>query len=437
MGRAREERILDAAGELLLTFGYRRVTVDDVARRAGVGKGTVYLHWSSKLELFAAVLLRDVASIVEAQLAAMRADPAEIQLHRTMRTLFLLVMRRPLARAFYTGDSELLGALIGDTKVGLRSSARRRRPSGPPTWPRCTSTACSPTTRRPIRACTTGCPARRRASSCSSACYRRRSISSRRGRRAGRAGPARLRAGRPSPNRPRSPRPLPRSSNSTNTSARTCTAHSRGVATVHHARPHRNCHRPPRTSRPCSTGCTGCVPNAPSGATATGSGTVFRHADVEAVLRDPATFSSNTGRIFPAAKPVRARHADRTRPARSTARCAAWSAPRSRRRRWRGLEPRIRHADPVELLDATGERVRPGRHARLPAAGDRDRRAARAARRRTARLFRAWADGPVLDAGRRPERPRARPEGRRRDGRDQRLPRPSSAGPAAPTRATT
>jgi AcrR family transcriptional regulator len=78
VGRAREQRILDAAGELLLTFGYRRVTVDDVARRAGVGKGTVYLHWSSKLELFAAVLLRDVASIVEAQLAAMRADPAEI-----------------------------------------------------------------------------------------------------------------------------------------------------------------------------------------------------------------------------------------------------------------------------------------------------------------------------------------------------------------------
>ncbi|WP_410479403.1 helix-turn-helix domain-containing protein [Pseudonocardia sp. H11422] len=26
------------------------MTVDDVARRAGVGKGTVYLHWASKLE---------------------------------------------------------------------------------------------------------------------------------------------------------------------------------------------------------------------------------------------------------------------------------------------------------------------------------------------------------------------------------------------------
>ena len=128
---SRETRILDAAGELLLVFGYRRVTIDDVARRADVGKGTVYLHWASKLELFAAVLLRDVAGIVEAQLAAMRADPAEIQLHRTMRTLFLLVMRRPLARAFYTGDTELLGALLSDTKAGLRFGAQKAA-IGPP-----------------------------------------------------------------------------------------------------------------------------------------------------------------------------------------------------------------------------------------------------------------------------------------------------------------
>lgn len=118
MSQSREARILDAAGELLLTYGYRKVTIDDVARRAGVGKGTVYLHWSSKLELFAAVLVRDLAAITAEQLAALRADPAEVRLHRTMRSLFLLVMNRPLARAFYTGDSELLGALSADTKIG-------------------------------------------------------------------------------------------------------------------------------------------------------------------------------------------------------------------------------------------------------------------------------------------------------------------------------
>jgi len=131
VSRSREARILDAAGELLLIFGYRRVTIDDVARRAEVGKGTVYLHWSSKLELFATVLLREVAGIVAEQLTAMRADPAEIRVHRTMRRTFLLVMRRPLARAFYTGDTELLGSLLTDTKIGLRFAAQKSAMGAP------------------------------------------------------------------------------------------------------------------------------------------------------------------------------------------------------------------------------------------------------------------------------------------------------------------
>ena len=125
MSPVRESRILDVAGELLLVFGYRRVTIDDVARRAGVGKGTVYLHWGSKLELFATVLVRDVAGIVAEQLAALRAEPSEVRLHRTFRSVFLLVMRRPLARAFYTGDIEVLGALATDTKIGLRLAAEK------------------------------------------------------------------------------------------------------------------------------------------------------------------------------------------------------------------------------------------------------------------------------------------------------------------------
>ena len=35
--RARAERILDAATALLLRLGYKRVTIDDVAEKAGVG----------------------------------------------------------------------------------------------------------------------------------------------------------------------------------------------------------------------------------------------------------------------------------------------------------------------------------------------------------------------------------------------------------------
>ena len=46
--RVRADRILDTARELLLLWGYRRVTIDELARRAGVGKGTIYLHRSEE-----------------------------------------------------------------------------------------------------------------------------------------------------------------------------------------------------------------------------------------------------------------------------------------------------------------------------------------------------------------------------------------------------
>lgn len=44
-------RIKTAVAELLLERGYERMTVDDVAERAGVGKATVYRRWPSKDEL--------------------------------------------------------------------------------------------------------------------------------------------------------------------------------------------------------------------------------------------------------------------------------------------------------------------------------------------------------------------------------------------------
>src|SRR5699024_2081534 len=44
----RADRILEAAGLLLVSWGHRKVTIEDVARRAGVGKGTVYLHFPTK-----------------------------------------------------------------------------------------------------------------------------------------------------------------------------------------------------------------------------------------------------------------------------------------------------------------------------------------------------------------------------------------------------
>lgn len=110
---ARAERILDAVAELVLAHGYRRVTIEDIAIRAGIGKGTIYLHWKTRETLFYAMLMRESLVLLGELLDAMRADPAEILPHRAIRRLLERSMQRPLVAAMLTRDSEVLGKLVG------------------------------------------------------------------------------------------------------------------------------------------------------------------------------------------------------------------------------------------------------------------------------------------------------------------------------------
>ena len=56
----RSDAIVDAAGILFARFGYRRTSMDDIAREVGVAKGTLYLYFPSKEALFCALLARTV-----------------------------------------------------------------------------------------------------------------------------------------------------------------------------------------------------------------------------------------------------------------------------------------------------------------------------------------------------------------------------------------
>lgn len=72
----RAHRILDAAAELILRWGYDKTTIDDIARQAGVAKGTIYLHWKTRDALFVALLRRErVATLDEVR----QADPRTVR----------------------------------------------------------------------------------------------------------------------------------------------------------------------------------------------------------------------------------------------------------------------------------------------------------------------------------------------------------------------
>lgn len=57
---SKRECILVEAAKIFARFGFKKTSIDDIAKEAGVGKGTVYLAAESKEELFYQVLHREV-----------------------------------------------------------------------------------------------------------------------------------------------------------------------------------------------------------------------------------------------------------------------------------------------------------------------------------------------------------------------------------------
>lgn len=58
-----ERRILDAAYELLLAVGLRRITMADIGRRAGVSRATLYRRWPNVSAIAATLMTREWAAI--------------------------------------------------------------------------------------------------------------------------------------------------------------------------------------------------------------------------------------------------------------------------------------------------------------------------------------------------------------------------------------
>ncbi len=58
-------RILEAAEARLWRYGFKKTTIDEIAADAGVGKGTVYLHFDSKEDIALAIIAHYKQSTVE------------------------------------------------------------------------------------------------------------------------------------------------------------------------------------------------------------------------------------------------------------------------------------------------------------------------------------------------------------------------------------
>src|SRR5215469_14266907 len=63
---ARPGEIVDAALEVFAEKGFAAAKLDDIARRAGISKATLYLYFDTKEEIFRAVARAAVASLLGA-----------------------------------------------------------------------------------------------------------------------------------------------------------------------------------------------------------------------------------------------------------------------------------------------------------------------------------------------------------------------------------
>jgi len=68
----RRGQLLIAASEVFVDRGYHAAGMDEIADRAGVSKPVLYQHFSSKLELYLAVLQRHVDNLVSGVRQALR-----------------------------------------------------------------------------------------------------------------------------------------------------------------------------------------------------------------------------------------------------------------------------------------------------------------------------------------------------------------------------
>lgn len=72
----REQLILKTAEEVFIANGYFDTSIDEIASRVGIGKGTVYLHFPSKEDLVVAILTRDMQAFLQAVDDAVSTQPS-------------------------------------------------------------------------------------------------------------------------------------------------------------------------------------------------------------------------------------------------------------------------------------------------------------------------------------------------------------------------
>ena len=119
----KSQAILDAAERLFVRYGYRKSSMDDVAREAGIAKGTVYLYYAGKEALFRALLERTGANVLQASETAAHAPlPFEDRLFGVLNAFYGYFYERFSDSGHLQELGEIRGSLGQDLTEQLRQN---------------------------------------------------------------------------------------------------------------------------------------------------------------------------------------------------------------------------------------------------------------------------------------------------------------------------
>lgn len=105
-------KILEGATELFIAHGYRKTSVDDIAARSAVAKGTVYLYFENKAEiLMAAIAMEEKQHMARLEPVFNGSLAPRERLEKWLSTALMLGTEMPLTAKILSGDHEIMAAL--------------------------------------------------------------------------------------------------------------------------------------------------------------------------------------------------------------------------------------------------------------------------------------------------------------------------------------
>jgi len=85
----RKEEIVDAAQKLFLDKGLQTTTMDEIAEAAELSKGTIYLYYKSKEDLYLAVIMRGIQTLYEMFDARIKTEPDVVKALMALQETYL------------------------------------------------------------------------------------------------------------------------------------------------------------------------------------------------------------------------------------------------------------------------------------------------------------------------------------------------------------